>query len=391
MPIKARSSSKSKAAAADEAGVTSAKIFRKFMKTLPDGRLDAAGVVSSECYAAWLAARKHKTMHPEKAFQRTLAGHLTGSDGRRPFTEEEESAVLAVLRKRMRWPCFEHLPVRYGEAGFRTKGYHERLREERSSVNGGTTSATSSIASTHASSEGVEEHELRRSKRRRALPESEEEDDDYFGSDDGAAKQSNDEQKEGGFEKEFFEELVHRARFVEVDDPTRYYNMNVLIVSCLAIVRTIANWSRLWDILYMFTRMRVYAKGWFSSPSDEEIAEVMNELNAKYPNDGIVLISMTQSSFKDRFIAQNENALKFFGPIAKQYGGFSGKQMRMEPRSGWVVLLNILKAHAYPSVEHICDAPLRSDVGRGPSRMYRIIFTADESRRFVVERTIPLN
>ena len=106
----------------------------------PDGSLhiDASRVVSKECFHAWLVSRCTASAEPEKNFQRSLTAHLTGSDGRVPFTEQEEQAILRVVRSNKPWPAFQDCDPqsaisKLGTKGFRPLGYHEKLRAMSSS------------------------------------------------------------------------------------------------------------------------------------------------------------------------------------------------------------------------------------------------------------------
>jgi hypothetical protein len=105
---------------------TSINIFRDFLIKSPTGAIDASQIVSSKCYQAWLSARKTASNTPEKAFQRALSGHVCGVDGRVPFNQDEEEAILKVLRRKLRWECFTHCSCKFGEAGFKSKGFHEK-------------------------------------------------------------------------------------------------------------------------------------------------------------------------------------------------------------------------------------------------------------------------
>jgi len=53
-----------------------------------------------------------------------LDGHIY------PCTAEEEAAILRVIRRGGRWPCFEGKDVKYGIMRYRGLGYHERRRVE---------------------------------------------------------------------------------------------------------------------------------------------------------------------------------------------------------------------------------------------------------------------
>lgn len=102
-------------------------VFLEFLQPVLDEngdfeRVDASQIVSKACFDRWLLARKIVPTKPEKSFQRTLSAHITGLDGRSPFEPMQEAAILEVLRKPQRWPCFEHESVKFGLRGFRTCG-----------------------------------------------------------------------------------------------------------------------------------------------------------------------------------------------------------------------------------------------------------------------------
>lgn len=102
-------------------------IFRSFIHASEDtGELDASRVLSRDCYLAWLEHHK-QSESPQKAkrFQRTLSNHLSGVDGRLPFPPQEEAAILVLVRRKARWPCFPS-DVCVGFTGFRSLGFHEK-------------------------------------------------------------------------------------------------------------------------------------------------------------------------------------------------------------------------------------------------------------------------
>jgi len=86
---------------------TSIRVFRRFISKVQnaDGSYtyDASDVIGKECYEAWLNSRSEPPNEPEKVFQRSLTSHLTSSDGRQPFSPEEEEAVLKVVRCKRIW------------------------------------------------------------------------------------------------------------------------------------------------------------------------------------------------------------------------------------------------------------------------------------------------
>ncbi|KAH9255291.1 hypothetical protein BASA81_006731 [Batrachochytrium salamandrivorans] len=107
---------------------TSLMVFRSYIVHLSDGTLDCSGVVSRDCYLAWLECKVAVETDAEAhKYHRTLTNHVSGVDGRSPFDVEEEEAILVLFRQRLPWPCFpEHLSL-IGTR-YRAKGYHEKQR-----------------------------------------------------------------------------------------------------------------------------------------------------------------------------------------------------------------------------------------------------------------------
>jgi len=100
-----------------------------------------------------VSSRSTVSSEPEKNFQRALTAHVTGSDGRQPFTQQEEEAILSLIRNRVPWPAFQGLDSnlsKLGSKGFRPLGYHEKRKK----------GAAASPSSLHADAE-------KKSKRRR--------------------------------------------------------------------------------------------------------------------------------------------------------------------------------------------------------------------------------
>jgi hypothetical protein len=94
--------------------------------------LDASAVVSGKCFEAWKQKTKPSSDDHEKGFQRALTAHLTRSDGRRPFSPQEEAAVLQVVRQKKVWPAFQGTGFQIDRKGFRSTGFHERFEESSS-------------------------------------------------------------------------------------------------------------------------------------------------------------------------------------------------------------------------------------------------------------------
>lgn len=117
---------------------TSLAVFKSFIvkQESDGGEMDASRVISSECYRVWLRIKSEPANEQTaRKFHRTLLNHISSVDGRLPFDLEEERAVLRVIRVKQRWPCFPG-NVQYGSAGFRAKGYHEKLIESTGAVTG---------------------------------------------------------------------------------------------------------------------------------------------------------------------------------------------------------------------------------------------------------------
>ena len=98
-------------------------MFRSYLKQIihPSGQieLDATEVISKECFEDWISSRKTTPIHPRRSFQRALSAHITGLGGRMAFEENEEIAILKVIRQPIRWPCFDDIDTTPGR-GFRT-------------------------------------------------------------------------------------------------------------------------------------------------------------------------------------------------------------------------------------------------------------------------------
>jgi len=103
---------------------TSIKVFKRHLFHTELGSEGAGqaivdGVISHECYNDWLSTRSRAPAKPEKTFHRTLTCTVSGTDGRQPFTPEEEVAVLTQLRVKRVWPAFANASLPIGSKGFR--------------------------------------------------------------------------------------------------------------------------------------------------------------------------------------------------------------------------------------------------------------------------------
>mmetsp|Transcript_3711 Transcript_3711/g.4955 ORF Transcript_3711/g.4955 Transcript_3711/m.4955 type:complete len:104 (+) Transcript_3711:65-376(+) len=84
--------------------ITSIQIFRRYIvKKIENGieTFDASEVFSKECFLEWLRTRNQVPKQPEESFRRALTAHIRASDRRSPFSQEEEAAILCILRKKV--------------------------------------------------------------------------------------------------------------------------------------------------------------------------------------------------------------------------------------------------------------------------------------------------
>uniref|UniRef100_A0A7S2RJ50 Uncharacterized protein n=1 Tax=Mucochytrium quahogii TaxID=96639 RepID=A0A7S2RJ50_9STRA len=106
---------------------TSMEIFQMFITYDAYGNVDASGVISKECYNAWLQTRKSCLKNPELTFVQSVRGHITGTKegGRNPLSPGAEASILKIIRQKKVWPCFQGTKAKYGSRGMNIAGYHE--------------------------------------------------------------------------------------------------------------------------------------------------------------------------------------------------------------------------------------------------------------------------
>jgi len=115
-----------KAAPKKEVRVTSYDIFVSYYDA---DKRDASGVVGLECYNEWIASRSKEYKKPCEGFRKAITAHITKTCGRQSFPEDIEIDLLRVIREKKPWPVAAKLGITLGSNGFRTKGYHESVRE----------------------------------------------------------------------------------------------------------------------------------------------------------------------------------------------------------------------------------------------------------------------
>ena len=387
--------------------MTSIRVFRSYIKKYPDGTLDASGIISAECYRAWLSTRKQNTQFKEKAFQRALTGHLTGVDGRSPFLADEEQAILKVLRKRQRWPCFENSTTRYGEGGFRTEGFHERAALR------GTKLEPEEEESTIKTPRKKRSKGSPNQKRKKRKSDEEEEDDGlssttpdqnaFFESeeDDGlivSLSSSSSAAPGGGLIQSLVDNNsnVENAAMQQQQQHGKIDHVNYLLSAVSTCLKKLAGIAQWWSIVHGFVRMKLLARGWFISPTNQDAERVMHAMNRMYPNDYIILFDFTSQNYSDRIMLQNDLALRLFGGISRHHGGFKGK--RFLPEDTWRLLKVIAHCFTYPGHEFPIQLPWvlnaavvakEDDEARQHSKqtaLFDVTYYVDEKNHLLVER-----
>mmetsp|Transcript_285 Transcript_285/g.298 ORF Transcript_285/g.298 Transcript_285/m.298 type:complete len:274 (-) Transcript_285:803-1624(-) len=106
---------------------TSINVFLKFVEVDKSGKVDASKILSKACYEHWLETRQSPPQRPQESFRRAVTAHVRAADGRRPFPEDIEPAVLTELRKKGPWKCFDK-DSSIGKLGYKKKGYWEEKR-----------------------------------------------------------------------------------------------------------------------------------------------------------------------------------------------------------------------------------------------------------------------
>lgn len=115
--------------------ISSFKVFMSCIKMNPTNAedIDVSQVFSMNCFQFWLSTRLHDIKHPQQSFQRALYAHIRGADGRKPFPEDVEKALLKELREESSnlWTkMFGENVFRLGKKGFKRWGYHEAKKRK---------------------------------------------------------------------------------------------------------------------------------------------------------------------------------------------------------------------------------------------------------------------
>ena len=275
---------------------TSLEIFREYILLLPDGTLDASPIISRDCYMAWLGTRRQVTKDPEKTFQRTLSSHLTAIDGRAPFTEKEEEAILQVLRQGNVWPCFSGCEVRFGCSGFRARGYHEKLRtqDEGSSENG---SSCSGLVS------------------KKLKPTAEV-------ADLGTRDSENMPSSGLAFPLVPMMPQINQPGFNLFYTPQQSFFNFYSALNELFLRYSGYSWE-LWERGGLLVRLMVMGTGETHVPTLEDAHRMLEELKHRFPKGyALHVFNVTETNYENRFMLQDDLSRLCFGRITKADGGF---------------------------------------------------------------------
>lgn len=358
---------------------TSIQVFRDFLRRLPDGSIDASEVTSPECFEAWLRLRPYRTQ-PEKAFRRSLTGHLTGVDGRIPFTQEEEEAILKVIRRKQKWECFKHETKAgsSGEFGFRAKGFHEKMLEgsapSTSKKRAKMTLLVSQSAHMAASANGVETAQDNSSINLASNPS-------------GLVSTLPTQVSPSYPLTPSYCSLFSAPSLIPLPTDLPMSSSDSDRKTCV-LDRFASASIEAWQTVSSLFRMLVISRGWIYTAAREEQAEsLLAAQTSLYPDWHILIVSPNVASFSDRILAQNLLSEKMYGKIAKKYGGFSGTLIFLEDslqtiRAAGRAMQQPGEPVSY-DVRHKC-------AGVPKVRWMRLFLTLDSDTHLLIQRSRPL-
>lgn len=363
----------------DQRAMTSMRVFREFIKRSrnKDGSdmIDATGVISRECYDLWVKTRKQLPPNPEKAFQRSLSAHVTGVDGRVPFTPSEEAAVLKILRRKERWPCFEQSATRFGLMGFRAKGFHEKSSEMNEPMDqrkrfrhdddddGSDEESASSPASTY-----------------RALPTT-------MSMMPGMMKPP-----AAAYPMMMMPNMPKIDDFsfkpqLHVEPPKEPQGEFSFLETAHALLsRFYVSGIDAWSTVLSLARMSLMSKGWGAPPTIEEGTKMLEIYMAKYPSSHIIVMDPATRHLRDRILALSPSAQGFLGPVARNQNGLD---RRLVPLSdAWAALSTAFAANKTPGIEQ--SVILNILCKDGVLRPANCFFSMHPEQRVLVLRAIPV-
>jgi hypothetical protein len=366
--------------------MTSMRVFREFIKRIPhkDGSesVDATDVISRECYDLWISTRKTLPPNPEKAFQRSLSAHVTGVDGRVPFTPQEEDAVLKVLRRKERWPCFEQSSTRFGLMGFRAKGFHEKSSES-----------------------GGGDHSRKRMKQDDATDSSSEDNEPsgvrFVARSNLTSDLTTITPQFGGFGANFGANLFSLANAAQSVVKKDDYSMPAYLHD-VNITQTDGNFSFLetagallnrfygvgldaWGTILSIGRMLLVSKGWSKPPTMEDAKRLLKEYQERYPGQSVLVMDPTTRLLKERVMALNAAAQAYLGPVARTQNGLDHRLIPLT--DAWAALTAVFGASKTPGVDFA--ASINIVCADGALRPIIAWFCMHPDERLLIVRAIP--
>ncbi|KAH9257747.1 hypothetical protein BASA81_004213 [Batrachochytrium salamandrivorans] len=356
-------------------GLSSLRVFRKFIVRHPNPStgvdvLDASGVISSECFAHWVSTRKRVMNSMEKAFQRSLSAHLTASDGRSPFTPSEEFAILKVVRKKQRWPCFPETETKYGAMGFR---FHEKQWEETNKGQRWTPDVLPIPATVNAANRKKVRFSTRSGAKRRGgssnSKEGEEDDED----DDDAGESAS-----SGTPAVASLDLVEIYLTLSSDLLTKHKAMTVATEVNGGFAP-----ADVWSTILSLGRMHLFAQSW-SVPKLHDAQAVLQLYMERFPQSLLLVCNLTCREAEGRVLCMSPSAQLAFGNTsAAAYGDFITQES-----DKWNALNCIVRAVQQPRTEQLVSVRLGLNRAAFPGTLCALYMCAFPQERVLVIRAL---
>lgn len=281
--------------------MTSLQIFRRYITRSPvDNSLDAAGVISNECFEEWASTHRFSAPTLEK-FKRAVLGHLSGVDGRVPFAIDEEHAILQVIRRKEAWPVKNNVG-NLGVSGFRGKGFHEK------------------------SAMGKEFCAKKQAKKGRKMLEENSSSENQVlalpiirNDDDNNNKRVHVDDEE---DTPSFESLGEQLSTAEEAENTSTEPVVQMFQTMDSFLRDVPNLGHeVCGSMFSLGRMLCLARGWLNGPSVHEAEALSAKLLESLPSTHALTMIDFTAKFEDRILYQNSCSVELFGNLCSHRGG----------------------------------------------------------------------
>ncbi|KAH9261710.1 hypothetical protein BASA81_000366 [Batrachochytrium salamandrivorans] len=320
-------------------------VFNEFIFAIPNkhgvvdlenGPYDASQIISKKCFEKWQKSRTTMPKSAEHSFQRTISAHVTGLDGRKPFPKPVEAAVLRVIRKRGKWPCFGNGHVRQG---FRAKGFHEKAAaaEEKRLRACTLISSTTTPVPTNCLPLPLVPSPL------------------------------------SGFAPER-PELNHLSFPIAplLPSPVLLLEEKKFLQSAselLAFARTNAD-GNVWERVFQLGKIQLLCKGW-NHPTMINAERILSNYDALHS--AVVLFDLIDIHYRDVVVAASLPAQLFLGQVTRQNHGFDSSLFSQE-NDRWNLLVAIVCAFTRPGQEVACQAVLTKGTYSGVFELRVCVF-----------------